>query len=93
MNYKITFSKQALKDRKPLYKSNLSKVAIDLLERISIDPFCYPPAFEKLNLKYKMYSRRINRQHRLVYVVNEDKREIYVIRMWTHYEGVIFKTK
>ena len=36
--------------------------------------------------KSGLYSRRINRQHRIVYEVLEDKNEIHIIRMWTHYE-------
>ncbi|WP_341826960.1 hypothetical protein [Ruthenibacterium lactatiformans] len=33
-----------------------------------------------------MYSRRINRQHRIVYQVFEDEKIVKIIRMWTHYE-------
>lgn len=84
--YNIKFSKLALKDRKLIEKSKLIKTINNLLTRIKEDPFCYPPSYEKLNVKYKMYSRRINREHRLVYMVDEDKKEIYIIRMWTHYE-------
>jgi len=32
-------------------------------------------------------SRRINRQHRLVYQIIDDERTVKVIRMWTHYES------
>ena len=51
------------------------------------DSFCYPPSYEKLagNLK-GYYSRRINRQHRIIYRINEELREVYIVRMWTHYE-------
>ena len=51
------------------------------------DPFCYPPPYEKLYGDLKgLYSRRINRQHRLIYEVDELLHEIHIIRMWTHYE-------
>ena len=54
---------------------------------MSEDPFCYPPTYEKLVGDLSgLYSRRINRQHRIVYEVIEDKKEIHIIRMWTHYE-------
>ena len=33
-----------------------------------------------------MYSRRINRQHRLVYEVDTASRIVRIISMWTHYE-------
>ncbi|MBN3010470.1 type II toxin-antitoxin system YoeB family toxin, partial [Ruthenibacterium lactatiformans] len=35
---------------------------------------------------FGMYSRRINRQHRIVYQVFEDEKIVKIIRMWTHYE-------
>jgi len=31
-------------------------------------------------------SRRLNKQHRLVYQVTEEEKAIKVLRMWTHYE-------
>jgi len=33
-----------------------------------------------------LYSRRINLQHRLVYMVIESEHVVKVLRMWTHYE-------
>ena len=54
-----------------------------------INPFCYPPSYEKLSGDLSgLYSRRINRQHRIVYEVDEEKHEIHIIRMWTHYEKI-----
>jgi Txe/YoeB family toxin of toxin-antitoxin system len=32
------------------------------------------------------YSRRINIQHRLIYQIDEERRTVKVIRLWTHYE-------
>lgn len=84
--YNIKFTKLVLKDKKLVEKNKLIKIVNNLLCRIKENPFCYPPSYEKINIKYKMYSRCINRQHRLVYMVNEEKKEIYIIRMWTHYE-------
>ena len=53
------------------------------------DPFCYPPAYEKLSGDLNsLYSRRINRQHRIVYEVNEENKEIRIIRMWSHYDNI-----
>ena len=49
--------------------------------------FCYPPSYEKLTGELSgLYSRRINRQHIIVYEVDETKKEIHIIRMWTHYD-------
>ena len=86
MSYKIKLSKQAEKDLINIKQSNLYSNVSSLLNKMKIGPFCYPPSYEKLVLKYKMYSRRINIKHRLIYMVNENKKEIYIIRMWTHYE-------
>lgn len=87
--YSIVFSKKAFKDRQRLKRSNLEETTKLLLNKISLDPFCYPPSYEKLSIRSKnIYSRRINRQHRLVYMVNSDKKEVYIIRMWTHYESI-----
>lgn len=33
-----------------------------------------------------LYSRRINRQHRIVYEISEEKYEIHIIQMWDHYD-------
>ena len=86
-NYKILFSKEAIKDKKKLKSSNLDNTAKKILNLMCVDPFCYPPSYEKLTGElFGLYSRRINRQHRIVYEVNELKKEIYVYRMWTHYE-------
>lgn len=51
------------------------------------DPFCYPLSYEKLSGDLSgLYSRRINRQHRIVYEFNEEDKEIHILRMWTHYD-------
>ena len=85
MTYKIKFSKNALKDYEKIKKSKLAKDVKSLLQIIESDPFSFPPAFEKLKGDLAgFYSRRINRQHRLVYFVKDD--EIVITSMWTHYE-------
>ena len=87
VEYNIIFSKQACKDKKLLKQNGLEKKAKDLLNIIANDPFRTPPRYEKLNGKLSgCFSRRINLQHRLVYMVNEANQEIWVLRMWTHYD-------
>ena len=82
----ILYTKQARKDYEKLKNNKvLFRKAIKLLEIISGNPYQNPPAYEKLMGELQgAYSRRINKQHRLVYRVVED--EIWVISMWTHYE-------
>ena len=85
--YKILFSKTASKDKIKLKNSGLDKTCQKILNAMIINPFCYPPSYEKLTGELTgYYSRRINRQHRIVYKIIEDKKEIHIIRMWTHYD-------
>ena len=87
--YKIKFSKQAEKDKLKLKNSNLDKNCKSILNLMIENPFCYPPSYEKLTGELSgLYSRRINRQHRIVYEVDEEKKEIHIIRMWTHYNKI-----
>ncbi len=86
VEYKILYSKLALKDAKKLSRAGLAKKAQNLIEIIKKDPFKNPPPYEKLvgNLK-GAYSRRINIQHRIVYEVRESDKVIRILRMWSHY--------
>ena len=87
VKYMIKYAKQAEKDRKLLKQAGLEKTAKELLIIISSDPYQTPPFYEKLkgNLN-SFFSRRINIKHRLVYKVNEEKKEVIVLRMWSHYD-------
>jgi len=85
--YKILFSKVALKDIEKLNNAGLENNYKKILDIMINDPFGYPPSYEKLVGELSgYYSRRINRLHRIVYKVIEDKKEVHIIRMWTHYE-------
>ncbi|MCL2494856.1 MAG: type II toxin-antitoxin system YoeB family toxin [Oscillospiraceae bacterium] len=33
-----------------------------------------------------MFSRRINNKHRLVYEIDEERRAVFIVSMWSHYE-------
>lgn len=85
--YTIKFSKQAEKDKIKLKNASLDRNCKKILNLMVEDPFCYPPTYEKLTGELSgLYSRRINKQHRIVYEVDESKKEIHILRMWTHYE-------
>ena len=67
----------------PALKNNVDK----LIALIKKKPFQTPPPYEALIGDLKgYYSRRINKQHRLVYEVIEDEKRINIISMWKHYE-------
>ena len=83
----MVFTKQAQKDARNLQQAGLRAKAEVLLALLSEDPYRTPPPYEKLiGDLIGAYSRRINRQHRLVYHINNDEQVVKVIRMWTHYE-------
>jgi Txe/YoeB family toxin of toxin-antitoxin system len=86
VEYKILYSKFALKDAKKLFRVGLAPKAQKLINIIKQDPFCNPPPYEKLvgNLK-GAYSRRINIQYRIVYEVRENDKVVRILRIWSHY--------
>jgi toxin YoeB len=87
VSWQLVFTKQAQKDAKKLTSAGLKRKAEDLLKILGQNPFQTPPSYEKLVGDLSgAYSRRINKQHRLVYQVYEDVRVVKVIRMWTHNE-------
>lgn len=82
--YEIRLEKQAEKDLKNILRTPLKKQVFALMEVIEKDP--YQPPYEKLMGELSgLYSRRINIQHRLVYRVDEEKKCVVILRMWTHY--------
>ena len=85
--YQIYFTRQALKDRQRIARTNLEPRVRALLDVLTHDPFQAPPPYEKLVGDLSgAYSRRINIQHRLVYSVDTQENAIRILRMWTHYE-------
>lgn len=94
----IELTKQAVKDLKRVRVAGLGEKTHRLIEVLQLNPLSSPPAFEALvgNLD-GCYSRRINRQHRLVYEIYQEPHvrngehyegAVRILRMWTHYEGV-----
>ena len=86
--YKIKLTKQAIKDKEKLKQYPTLKTNVEnLVNLIKKKPFETPPPCEVLVGNYKgLYSRRINKQHRLVYRVLEEEKIIIIVSMWTHYE-------
>ena len=99
MGYKLKYTRQAEKDARLLEQAGLKESAVTLLKIIKNNPYQNPPRYEKLQGDLKgSYSRRINRQHRLVYDVlnnveglKDEDGVLYdgivkVLQLWTHYE-------
>ena len=85
VNYKIVFTKQALRDLQKLKIAKLSKKARILIDIIENNPF-EPPYEKLLGDLNKKYSRRINIKHRIIYEIHEKEKTIKILNMWTHYE-------
>ncbi len=90
VNYKVIFSKYADKDKKLLKQAGLEEKTKNLIDLIRDNPYKMPPSYEKLKGNLEgLCSRRISLQHRLVYKVFEDEKEIFIVRMWSHYDKVV----
>ena len=91
VKYRIKFTKQATKDKKLLKSAKLEKKAQKLINILEENPFQNPPPYEKLVGHFTgLFSRRINFQHRLVYEVDQVNKIVYIYRMWSHYDKVIY---
>jgi toxin YoeB len=87
VSWEIIYTKQAQKDAKKLAAAGLKDKALPLLEILKIDPFQNQPPYEKLvGDLVGVYSRRINIQHRLIYQILSNERQVKVLRLWSHYE-------
>lgn len=83
--YELIFSRLAVKQISKIKQSKLDEKVNYLLSVIEKNPFQSPPSFEKLTWDLRSaYSRRINLKHRLVYTVDEEKKIIHILIMWTH---------
>jgi len=81
MGYKLKYTRQADKDARLLEQAGLDAIAIKLLTVIKENPYQNPPVYEKLKGNMKgLFSRRINKKHRLVYDVltNEDRGTVHL---------------
>ena len=56
-----------------------------LIALVLENPFQTPPPYEKLSGRERTYSRRINRQHRLVYSLEANDTVLFV-SCWSHYK-------
>ncbi len=87
MSWTLLFSREAVKDKARLRQAGLADNAKALLAVLRENPFANPPRYEKLvGDLMGLYSRRINRQHRLVYAIDVEAKRVRILRMWTHYE-------
>ncbi len=89
MSYVLEFSDHALEDiekhRKAGDQSVLKKLQ-RLLNELRDHPITGTGQPERLKHDLAgLYSRRINRKHRLVYSIKEEMVVVYVVSGWAHY--------
>lgn len=79
--------RQGLRDKRTAEEAGFADKIQSLLEIIKNNPYEGYPPFEKLVGDLSgAYSRRINRQHRLIYQIYKEEHIVKIISLWTHYE-------
>jgi toxin YoeB len=89
MSYSLQFSKTALADIEKHKKSG-NKVTLLKIEKLLNELIVHPTtgSGQPEILKHELaglYSRRINKKHRLVYSINNQKVIVHVLSTWAHY--------
>lgn len=87
-NYSVQIKNSAKVDLRKIKKSNLKSQFEKVVQTLKEDPYLPTQSFEKLKPTHEgWYSRRLNRQHRVVYKVNEEDKIVEIYSAWTHYES------
>lgn len=89
MRYSLDFSENALEDLEK-HRQSGDEAILKKIERLFLELMEHPKTGtgkpEKLKHdKRGLYSRRINKKHRLVYSIEEQKIEVYVLSAFSHY--------
>lgn len=82
--YTVIVHKDAIRDLDKLKQAKLNDKVKQLVESLKIDPYCKPVEKLKGNLN-GFYSKRINLQHRLVYRIDHNNKEVIIVSMWSRY--------
>ena len=89
MSYILAFSETALEDIEKHKKSG-DKAVLKKIEKLLNELMEHPttgtgqPEILKHDLA-GLYSRRINKNHRLVYSINQEVITVHVLTAWSHY--------
>ena len=89
MSYVLEFSKTALEDIEK-HKRSGDKATLKKIEKLLNELMEHPTVGTGQPEKLKhdlagLYSRRINRKHRLIYSINEMIVTVNVLGAWSHY--------
>ena len=87
-NYSVMIKNSAKADLKKIKQSNLKPQFEKVIQTLKEDPYLPTQLFEKLKPTHEgRYFRRLNRQHRVVYKVDEDEHVVEIYSARTHYES------
>nr|WP_278589177.1 Txe/YoeB family addiction module toxin [Limosilactobacillus pontis] len=88
MSYTIKAKKGASHDFKKIKGTYLEENFLSVIKQLKEDPYENNQSLEKLVPPIRgFYSRRINVQHRVVYKVDDEKKEVLICSAWGgHYE-------
>lgn len=87
MSWAVEFTRQAVKDLELIKRNGLQGSVRKLIDMVKENPYQNPPPFEKLVGDLAgAYSRRINIKHRMVYMIDEPRHTVRIMRLWSHYE-------
>ncbi|WEV67542.1 Txe/YoeB family addiction module toxin [Bifidobacterium sp. ESL0769] len=87
MTYHVVIKNSAKSDLKKLKRSHLQQSFMQVVADLKSDPYQPTQSFEKLQpVSRRLYSRRINSQHRVVYDIDDDTQTVTIYAAWSHYE-------
>lgn len=60
---------------------------MEIIDTLRINPYAQTQSFEKLTPPAAgKYSRRLNSQHRVVYIIDIPSHTVTILSAWSHYE-------
>lgn len=87
VTWELKFSNKAKKDIELLNNESLKRNVKRILELLKVNPYQTPPSFEKLKAELKgCFSRRLNREHRVVYRIMPEMKQVLIYGLHGHYE-------
>ena len=86
MNWTLKFTNKAKRDIDLIHGDSLKSNLRSILDLLKVNPYQSPPTFEKLHFDLTgCFSRRLNRQHRVVYAIFPQKTEVIIYGLHGHY--------
>ena len=86
-NWHVQAVKSARKDLKKALQSNLNRALMEIIDTLRTNPYAQTQSFEELiPPAASKYSRRLNSQHRVVYIIDIPSHTVTILSAWSHYE-------